>query len=279
VTHKPEDEFDVPFGDLPTFGRIRLTQNQIVVVNAEARFAREGGALPEADAKKIWKKLGSENFPYFEPTEQNLVNLVLTQDGATNQSKEVIKGWVLSNAEKTVSVILMPSFINIQVLKYVGFTQSLANLFNQTVEAFVAVTKVSIMQRIGLRYVNKLSDREATTPAFWGPNIKAGFSGPLDDCLGNFITGAHQEVQLKITESASAIVHSGVFLDTASGGTYSFLADIDAFSDHSRDYSKEACENITRKLNRTAYAIFDQMLTPSYIQQMGIEDQESEASE
>ena len=277
MTPMPEDEFDTPYGDLPTFGRIRLSQNQIVVVNAEARFAREDSALEEGDAKKIWKKLGHENFPYFEAREQNQVNLVLTDDGAS-QSKEVTRGWALSNAEKTVSIMLMPTFINIQILKYAGFSESLANIFSEAVDAYVSVIKPSVMQRVGIRYVNRLSDLNAKAPGFWSSRIKTGFVGPLNDSLASFVTGSHQEVQLMLTEGASAIIHSGVFQDTVNAGAFSFLVDIDVFRDYSTDYSKKVSENITRKLNRTAYAIFDQMLTPAYIQEMGVSSQNKEVA-
>lgn len=273
MTPMPEDEFDVPYGDLPTFGRIRLSQNHIVVVNAEARFVRESPGLSEAEAKKIWKKLGIDAYPYFEKTEQNNVSLVLTPEG-TKESKQVVTGWVISDAEKSVSIILMPTLVNMQVLKYVGFTESLAIPFNTAIAAYAAATKSSIIQRIGLRYVNRLADFKAVEPTFWAPSMREGFAGPIGSELSRFITGSHQEVQMKLSDSASAIVHSGVFKDTVTGGAYSFLVDIDVFNEHTLDYSPSMFEKIVRKLNRTAYAVFDQMLTPEYIQQLGVEARE-----
>lgn len=277
MTTKPNDEFDVPFGGLKTSGRVILDDNRIVAVHAEARFVREDNVLKEADAVKIWKKLGKENFPSFEPTEQNQQNVVITPQGAEVSQLVVNKGWILSDADKTHSVMLMPSAVNIRALKYTRFSESIGIPFSNALAAYADVTKVSLVSRIGLRYINRLTDSEALSPTFWGPKVKPAFAGLIDGDLGVHVTGSIQQLQMKLEPTVLAIINSGVFQDTSMGGAYSFLVDIDVFREQAMDFEVAACANFTRKLNRTSVALFEQTLTKEFMGEMGTSGNVSES--
>lgn len=275
MSKKLDDEFDIPYGDLPLPGRSQFARNPIVVVNAEVRFARENPVLSESDVKKIWKKLGGSEEFRIEKQEHNNINVTLSKDGA-NQSQQVVTNWVLFSKDTSLSIILNPSFLNVEVNKYDHFGTSLAKPLSAAISAFTSVTKASLIQRIGLRYVNRLVDSNATTSEFWKPNVKAGFAGPIDGPLGHALTGSHQEVQIALTDVVSAIIHSLVFKDTAAADAYSFIVDADVFITQTLDYSQVSVDNVIRKLNRTAFAVLYQILTAEYIQKMGVTQQGEE---
>jgi uncharacterized protein (TIGR04255 family) len=273
VSNIVDDEFDIPFGGIPTSGRIVLPGNKIVVANAEARFLRDQPGISDSQASELWELLGGkELFPFFEQNEQKHVNFNITDDGV-EQSQGTNKVWLLSNTDRTLTVMIMPTAINVQVLKYARFGESLAEPFAKALGAYANVTKSSIVQRIGLRYINRVRDAAATRPTFWADNVRVAFAGPIEGVLGNFVTGAHQQVQLRLEPTVGAVVHSGVFEDAEMGGTYSCLVDIDVFSERALNFDSTDCANLTRKLNRTAYALFAQTLAPEFIDQMGSQEQ------
>lgn len=275
---KSDDEHDVPFGNLPTAGRIVLVGNKIVTANAEARFLREEPGINESEAGAIWALLGKEEFPFFEHNDQKHVNVNITDSGV-EQTHEVNKVWILSNPDRSLSVILMPSAVIVQVLKYVRFGESLAEPFARAIEAYVSVTTSAIIQRIGLRYINRLTDADAVSPVFWSSKVRTAFSGPIEGTLENFVTGSHQQVQLSFGPTVGAMLHSGVFADSEQNGTYSCLIDVDVYSEQALDFDASTCSNLTRRLNRTAYALFAQTLSPEFISQMEIQGEASKKGE
>ncbi|MEJ7690622.1 MAG: hypothetical protein WKF76_09470 [Nocardioidaceae bacterium] len=65
-------------------------------------------------------------------------------------------------------------------------------------ELFSAASGVTLIQRLGLRYINRLAEEDATTPAFWRDHIREPFAGPLNGAVAELVSGIHQQVQLKL---------------------------------------------------------------------------------
>jgi hypothetical protein len=77
LLYKADDEFDIPFGGIPTSGRIVLPGNKIVVANAEARFLRNEPSVSDSQASEIWGLLGGKNaLPFFEQNDQKQVSIL-----------------------------------------------------------------------------------------------------------------------------------------------------------------------------------------------------------
>lgn len=262
-----KDAFDVPLGGLRPFDRIVLGRNQVAAAIVEVRFARENAAISEDEAVRVLDKMGREQFPIFEQTSLNVWNLTVTPD-RTDQSTQIQKGWILTTEDRTLSVTLMPTSVIVQTVEYERFSTSLAEPLAHALSAYTLVTGSKLIQRIGLRYINRLTDLKATRPLFWAPHIKSPFTGPLEGELAELMEGLHQQAHLRLGQNAAAVIHSGVFLDPAANGAYSFLVDIDVFLEQAIDFDLEHCSNLTRQLNRTAYSLFATVLKDETLDDM-----------
>src|SRR5450759_5325940 len=87
------DEWDIPLGGLAGLSRVQLERTHLEAAVAEVRFLSVRSELPEDEAVSIWKQLGQDTFPVFETHVQNILNVTVGPQGAT-QSTDAQRGWV-----------------------------------------------------------------------------------------------------------------------------------------------------------------------------------------
>jgi len=259
------DEFDTPLAGLPASERQVLGQTHMEAAVAEVRFVSDRTELPEAEAIEIWTALGSDEFPVFEKSALSSLNLTVTPDGA-NSSTTRQEGWVVATPTRDLTITLLPAMVIVQTSSYQRFSLSLADPLARALPAFVDATKSSLVQRIGLRYINRLSATDASSPGYWAEQIQPEFAGPLRGMLGALVQGAHQQVQVRLDETAGARIQSGVFRDAGTDERYSFLVDLDVYREQAMPFEATNCANVTRQLNRTALALFFQVLAPAFVE-------------
>jgi uncharacterized protein (TIGR04255 family) len=265
-THR--DEWDRPLGGLAGLARVRLERTHLEAAVAEVRFLATRSELPESDAVSIWEGLGQATFPVFEKHVQNIVNLIVSPRGAS-QSTGVQHGWVLANADRSTWVTLLPSTVVVQTSSYDRYSTSLGDPLRRVLSLFTQTTGASVVQRLGLRFINKLADPAATSPQFWRDHIRDDFAGPMAGDLCELVASQHQQVQFQLDPTAAARIQSGVFLEPGAPQRYSFLVDLDVFREHSFSYKDDQCANLVRQLNRTALALFAHVLSDSYLADLG----------
>ena len=264
------DEFDVPLGGLVGMQRVQLGRTHMEAAAAEVRFVASRSELSDADAKRIWALLGTDAWPVFEPHEQKVVNVVLGPGGLAQQAEQSQSGWVLATPDRSTVITLLPTLVLVHAARYERYSVSLAGPLRAALAAFTEVTGASVVQRIGLRYVNRLTKPAATTPAFWADHIRPAFAGPLASRLGALVENQLQQVQLRLDDTAGARVHCGAFREAdPSSRQSSFLVDLDVFRERALEYGPERCANLARQLNRTALALFAEVLSEQYLAELG----------
>lgn len=262
------DEFDRPLGGLTGNRRTRFDHTQIEGAAVEVRFLPVKAELTEADAVHVWKEMDTEALPVFERQAMNVVNLTLKPTGH-DQSHEVQQGWVMASADRRTAISLYPSVVAVQTANYDHYSPSLGEPLSKALRLFVEATGASVVQRIGLRYVNRLHNPEATTPTYWSARVRPAFAGPLSQGIAPLVEALHQQVQLKLDDTAASRIQSGVFREQTLESRYSFLVDLDVFREEAMNFDERLCANLTRQLNRTALALFTHVLSEEYLADMG----------
>jgi len=264
--HARRDQWDQPLGNLDGLQRVQLGRTFLEAAIAEVRFATNA-ELSDQHAVAIWQGLGEEIFPVFENQVQSIVNFAVGPSGA-KQTTEEQRGWLLANADHSTWITLLPSAVAIQTSSYERYSTSLGDPLRKLLSLFTKVTGASAVQRLGLRFINKLVDPAATSPDFWGDHVRSDFAGPIAGGLRHLVTGQHQQVQLELDPTAAARIQSGVFSE-AGLDRYGFLIDLDVFRTQSFAYEPEHCANLVRQLNRTALALFAHVLSDDYLAELG----------
>lgn len=262
------DAFDQPLGGLTGMPRLKLSRTHMEAAIAEVRFVPGGDALPEDVAAAVWDGLGRDALPVFESHSVNTVSLAVSPQGA-DSTTQVEHGWVLASADRRTSVTLLPSMVAVQTSAYERYSTSLGDPLRKAVQLFIDATKASLVQRIGLRYINRLQDNAANEPGFWRDHVRAPFAGPLPGDLAPIVEMMHQQVLLRLEPTAAARINSGVFREEGADPRFSFLIDLDVFREQAFTFDPELCEGLARQLNRTAFPLFCQVLSDQYLDSLG----------
>lgn len=263
------DEFDVPLSGLPPLSHVKFERKHLEGAAAEVRFLPVKPELAEADAVRVWEGLGGGAvLPVFERQMMNLLSLTVTPNGH-QQTQENQAGWVLATADRSLSITLYPSLVAVQTTKYDHYRVSLGDPLRKVLALFVEATGASVINRIGLRFINRLQDPFASSPEFWRGHIQPAFAGPLTEGLASLVEASHQQTQLRLDGAAAARIISGVFKEEGPLPRYSFLVDLDVFAERAMSYDADLCANVTRQLNRTALSLFAHVVTPRHLDELG----------
>ncbi len=268
VTGVP-DGWDVPLGGLEGLARVQLERTHVEAAAAEVRFVTDQRELSQAAAARVWEGLGTEAYPVFEPSTQTIMTVTINPAGAV-PVQESQQGWMLATSDRATAVTLLPSMVVMQTRDYKRYSTSLGGPLAKVLSLFTEATGVSRVQRLGLRYVNRLTDPAAGSPAFWCDHIREPFAGALHGPVAHLVTGVHQQVQLQLDETAGARVQTGVFEEQgAVPPCYSYLVDLDVFREQASMFERTVCADQMRQLNRTALALFAKVLSQQYLAELG----------
>lgn len=266
------DEYDEPLAGLPQAGSIHFTEDRhIDGATAEVRFATASTALPESVATRVWHALGGASvYPLFEPASTGSFALTVTPQGAATQT-QVVNGWRLSTADGAASLTLFPSLIALQTNKYGRYSTDLGKPLAAALDAFANAADVAMVNRIGLRYINRLTNADAAAPQFWRAAVRPPFAAVLgDEHLGPLVQAAHQQVELKLDAAAGGRVICGAFeQDEPAVGHYGFVIDIDVFRNEAIPFEPTTVANLARQLNRTALSLFRLVLSDDMLGSLG----------
>lgn len=259
------DAFDVPLGGIQQAGHVNFKKTFVETVVAEFRFGSGDADLPQQAAVEVWSRLGRADYPHLEPAQFQTLS-VQVSPGRTEQSTTTQHGWSIANSDRTTSLIVLPSALVITLKQYERFSTSLGDLAREAFEAFVEVLDPVVIQRIGLRYINRLSSPDARDARFWSGSLSPAFSGPLSaDMISHKVQVLQQQVGLNLTETASANIHHGVLPPENLAHPFGYLLDIDVFEEQTRALPDPDILNVLRQLNRTALALFSLVLSERYL--------------
>lgn len=266
------DEFDVPLGGLPQPGRIRFQHSRVETAVAEFRFASEGQELSLAAAQEIWDALGSDRFPHFDRGE--FTNMMLQVSPARTEQQTVTQhGWSLSTRDRRTSVLLLADMLTVSTGDYERFSTSLGDLAAAALDAFSAVLRPQLSTRVGLRYVNRLSEPDADTAGFWATVLSPPFAGPLNEpTMAPLVAGTHHQLFLRLTDTSGAVINCGVIPPQFPDGHWDYLLDTDVSDEHSRVTDVGHLKNTLRQLNRTALSLFTIVISDGYQENLGREE-------
>jgi uncharacterized protein (TIGR04255 family) len=268
----PVDEWDLPLGGLPRASRIKFDRTHMEAAVAEVRFVSEQVSLDRSVAAHVWEALGPNLFPMFEPSRQVLANIELGPDGAEVPSQRFLDGWLLATVDGDTAVTLLPTGVVVQTRKYHRYSTSLGEPLAKVLAAFTEATGLAHIQRLGLRYVNRLTDQAATSPQHWHDHVREQFRGPLEGPLGGLVINVHQQAEFRLDATTGARVQTGAFEDqnlASPEPLYSYLIDLDVFREQASTYDPLSCSDQVRQLNRTALSVFGLVLTDQYLSDLG----------
>jgi len=204
-----------------------------------------------------------------EQTQQQGISM---QVGIGQQPTPVVEtrsvGWQLVSADGSI-VSVSPGLVSVQTTRYVSWEQTFRPLLQGALAAFGEVLQPQIRHRLGLRYIDRLVNPEATNPTAWRGRVTDALLGPIADAtLGGRVIASQQQVELDISGRTHALVRHGPFADGAVRGAISYMLDIDVFDMATEAFEAANVMTVADELNRVALSVFQASITPDYLAEL-----------
>lgn len=126
----------------------------------------------------------------------------------------------------------------------------------------------SLVQRIGLRYVDRFVDPSCKTLRDWFGKIDNTLLGPLGNpVFGSMVRQAQQQVEVTLDGRHGAVLRHGPIHDQSSKSV-NYLLDLDVFAHAATTFNPSEVVDAAERLNRTALSLFQACVSAEYLKSL-----------
>jgi len=247
--------------ELPEADRTHLQASPLELVVCQVRFEETLGVADGRIALAIHDDLGGKAglFQRIEPAKSTQVEIL------AGSAPVIRSGWRFTSEDQSWIATVMPDAASLETLAYgtwKDFSGPLVQLM-QSVQKHVAP---ALEQRLGLRYVNRLTRPEVEEARGWQGHVAPELLGPiLHPLLGPSVLSSQQQIELDVGEGVRCLLRHGALSDPGRAGLYSYVIDIDVFRQGAEPFDSEGIEQAAHGFNDLALRIFHQTVTRELI--------------
>jgi uncharacterized protein (TIGR04255 family) len=233
------------------------------LVVCQLRFENQPQISQSEVALTVHEALGGADggYPRLEQVQGQAVNVTLGPGAPAMTQAPMVSGWRLQSADGLWIVSLLPDHVALETTGYSEWDE-----FRERLHALLDVTaehiRPGIEQRLGLRYIDRITEVDTESPSGWEPYLARELLGlVLHDGLGAAVTTARQQLLLDLNEGyACAFAHG--FLP-GEDGRLDYLLDYDLFREGGRAFSADAVKEALDILSEDALKLFQASITQS----------------
>lgn len=249
---------------LPDPIRAPLSKSPLQLVVCQVRFEE---TLAVSDAKlvlKLHEDLGGRagRYPKLESIRGTRVEIPMAAGGPVGTPSEAaFAGWRMSSSDGWI-VTIMPDSVALETSQYTSWDDDFRPRLGQLVEAVVSRISPTTEQRLGLRYVDRVTQPKVSSPDDWREYISEPFLGPvIHPTVGRYVKNSQQQTVLALDEGISALVRTGFALEGDPGGDLAYLLDFDVFRSEVRAFESGSLLDGAEALHEINLRLFQQAVT------------------
>lgn len=269
-TASPPTISTVPLGGLPAADTTPLANAPLDVAIIEVRFTSDLAEVPVEMAARLRDRLGAAldaDFPSIQPATQGTMEFNLSAGGAS-WSGDQTKGWQVSSSDGQRVATVFPGSLIWQVGAYERWKASMRAPLEVLLSQVEVDIVPSLVQRIGLRYVDRFADPGCRTLQDWRGKIDDALLGPIRNIVfGSMVRNAQQQVEVVLDGRHGALLRHGPIYDQ-SLNRVDYMLDLDVFSHASTSFEASDVVEVAERLNRTALSLFQACLSAQYLKSL-----------
>ena len=250
--------------------RTPLRNGPLGLAACEIKFDDAQRRLGSKDIFRYRDALNRGAAAYGELTQvrRNQMTLQLGMMGGAALTDEASAvGWRLATRDQAWAVMLFNDSVSLENRKYEGWTESFRPRLLGALAGAIDAFGPEIETRIGLRYVNQISDDQAVSPAYWAGRLQSAFAGPLMSHLGPGVAQINTRIGLQFGD-AEAVVNFVIQPDVNRPGRSALMFDIDVFRQGAREFVFNEMMEMADLLNTRALQIFQSIITPEFREEL-----------
>jgi len=257
---------------LPEVDDTQLARSPLAIVVCQLRY-EQNIAVSDGDVVlSIHESLGGRDGPYprIDPIQMASAQLDFRPGLAMVQPVSVgsapLRGWRLRSETGDWAVSVMPDHVALETSAYQRWSGDFRDRVVALLEAFPGHAEPRIEERLGLRYVNRLSEDEARTPEDWVRFVSSELLGPVgSQDWGPGVETFQEQVQFDLGNDLHCVFRQGLIPADSGVGSEGYLLDYDIFRQSPRRYDLADLAATLDSMNQAALALFQKSLTQTYL--------------
>lgn len=250
---------------LPEPDQTPLPRSPLDAVICQLRYEPQSRASDATVALAVREALGGEElYPQVEPVQTQTTSLLMGSGVMPAISGSSGAGWRLHAADQRWFASVMPDFVSVETTRYETW-EPFRDRMLQLVAAVSELLAPGLEQRLGLRYVDRVTVIDAETPREWEPYLARELLGlVLNETLGSAVTAARQQLVFDLGDGFKcAFTHGFLQRDD---GHLDYLLDYDLSREGSRQFSADAIGEALETMHLDALKLFYASISEELLQ-------------
>ena len=253
---------------LPAPIKAPLSRSPLRLVVCQVRFEE---TVAVSDAKLVLglhEDLGGRGGPYpkLESIRGTRVEIPMAAAGPIGVPSETgFAGWRMSSSEWIVTI--MPDSVALETSRYTSWDDDFRPRLAQLIDAVAGRISPTTEQRLGLRYVDRVTEPTVSSPHGWREYISEPFLGPIvHPTVGRHVRNSQQQTVLTLDDGFSALVRTGFALEGDTESDLAYLLDFDVFRSDVRAFEVESILTGAEALHDINIRLFQQAVTKKLLE-------------
>lgn len=173
-------------------------------------------------------------------------------------------GWQLRRGQLVVNV--NRGGLSIETTAYEGWAE-----FRRTIELLCTSVVAALSddpgeQRLGLRYVDRISFPAVQSPADWQGLLAAWLCAPMThEQLGEDVLAAAGQIEFRVDDDAQSTLRHRAFPDFERRGRQTVMLDFDTFRQGYRRFDQASVLEVSDRFNDVTHRLFEASITPTLL--------------
>lgn len=260
--------------ELPAARGGHLRHAPLALVVCQVRFEQQGTSFLPAHLFAIHEALGGTGGPYpkVDDLRSGGVSLQVGPNGLLSGEAPALSGYRLQSAGSDWFVSLMPDHVGLETTAYAAWhgAGNFAGRMGALLEAVNAVVAPQVEERVGLRYVDRI-----TQPVVMRPAELRGYLAPellgiaLHETIGPGVLSAQQQVEIECDVDTRCTLRHGYAADPTRNNALTYVLDWDLYRTGIRAFDVSGIRAGLDRFNDLASRLFQAVLSPAMMDVMG----------
>lgn len=255
--------------DLPVPDKTPLRRSPLQLVVCQVRFEETVTVNDPRAILALHKALGGPKgkYPKSESIQFQLTQVQVGPGGPEGaQTLPPQNGRRFKSKDDLWTVTLVPSHVTLETTAYTSWEGDFQDRLSDLIDAVETHIGPTIEERIGLRYINQLTEPAADSPADWRDYVSAEMLGViLHPSIGPAITNTLSQVTMDFGEGLGCLLRHGALPDPSRPGKMNYVLDLDVFRQQPRDFDAKEVKSCADQLNDLVLRVFQQSITPTLL--------------
>lgn len=241
-----------------------LPRSPLALVVCQVRFEELPTDVTGQAVLAIHQSLGGRKgqYPLVEQVNVNTINIPSGMTLTQAIAPVVKKGWRLRSSDNRWFVSLHPDHVALETTKYKTWEDDFRTRLASLLEAVETHLKPAVEQRLGVRYVNRITEPRVDSPQELREYISPELLGlVLHQRLGDMVLAAQQQLDLDAGDGVRVAMRHGFLRDEEREGAFTYLLDFDIYRQEVQAFDVEDIKSSTNSFNEIALRLFRQSLT------------------